>query len=508
MLNTVIGAVRIAVVLGLSLLTSAWTTAHATDGLSVHIAVRQASCKSEAYQHTGGIWVQTKVSNNGTRSRAITEWSQAGWSWVSDNPAVTPDISAAQNFPITVRLTPGWAYRSRVLVHCDQRSRRPLRFRLGFVPRARRPASGIPGIRKTRDIIWSNPVTLRRAALARCLTNRLGAENSESQKAATIPSIAQLPSSRRLIHPPIGRVPTEPALRIRLDGDANLAVLVTDPKGQRSGIELGSHTALQDIPHSQVRRVLAKSGTHKQRQTVIITIVPAQSTTYGLAIVGRQAGQYALVVQGVSPALNLVTEPFTDERVPADTVVHYHVNLKNIPVMRPWLGMSAHPAPPAAKQFISVSGKSALPLTDPSLVAAAAAIDRAPCDYFFRRLAKVFHQSITRSQGELTWYPDGRQFSGCQVVLRVADDTPAGGPKLPDFDLPEGSYLYRLGWRQSTTWGADGPGFSGNSFADHSWLCIAASRWPEGRTKKNGHLVPSSALTLTVQCRKRALRTR
>lgn len=346
------------------------------------------------------------------------------------------------------------------------------------------------------------------SAVHRPLTQAMGAGKSETAKPAGVSAGAVAPLSRHLIYLRVRPKPVQPALRVRLDGNAGLGLLVTDPEGRRSGVALGSHKILRAIPHSQVRRVLGNSGPLKTAQTVLITIAPAQSTTYALAIAGRRAGQYTLVVNGVSPSLHALTEPFSDQRIPADTVVHYRVRLKNIPAMYPWSPMTAYTAPPPANEFVSQTGQSVIMPVDPVLLAAAAAIDRAPCGYFYRRLKEVFHQRITRRQGRLTWYPNGSRFSGCQVVLHIGNDTPAGGPKLPDFYLPEGSYLYRLGWRQNLTWGADGSYSSVRGFADRSWLCVAVTQWPQAMIKKHGRSVPSGALRLTVQCRKNGPRAK
>lgn len=105
----------------------------------------------------------TIVQNMGAAATTITVWTQPGWSWVSDDADIYPDISALKSAPSSIVLAPGEKYASRVDLACQRRQSSPHVFKLGFLPNAERPASGIPGIKANRGIAWSNSVDVPRA---------------------------------------------------------------------------------------------------------------------------------------------------------------------------------------------------------------------------------------------------------------------------------------------------------------------------------------------------------
>ena len=116
---------------------------------------------------TDGKWcsfvAKTIVQNMGAAATAITVWAQPGWSWASDAADIYPDISAAQNVPSSVVLEPGETYSSRVDLACRRWESSPAVFKLGFLPNTKRPASGIPGIKTSKEIVWSNSVEVPHA---------------------------------------------------------------------------------------------------------------------------------------------------------------------------------------------------------------------------------------------------------------------------------------------------------------------------------------------------------
>lgn len=105
----------------------------------------------------------TIVQNIGAAATVITVWTQPGWSWESDDADIYPDISAAKNVPSSIVLVPGEKYSSRVDLACQRRQSSPHVLKLGFLPNAERPASGMPGIKANKEIAWSNAVDVPHA---------------------------------------------------------------------------------------------------------------------------------------------------------------------------------------------------------------------------------------------------------------------------------------------------------------------------------------------------------
>ena len=134
----------------------------ASRAFSVRISINKDSINGAFYENTGTFWVDTAVKDLSSQDRTITIWTQHGWSWISDNPTISPGTEALNNFPTKILLNPGEEYKSRVEIHSDRRKAKPIIFRLGFVPNVDRPAFGVKGIEKREDVVWSNPVRLDR----------------------------------------------------------------------------------------------------------------------------------------------------------------------------------------------------------------------------------------------------------------------------------------------------------------------------------------------------------
>ena len=131
---------------------------YANPLFKVEIAINESSVKSDFHRKTGQFMVNTTVTNISQNPQIITEWTQAGWSWVSDNSAVTPGIEALKNAPYRITLKPGEAHKSGAEMWADMKAKRPITFRLKYVPNVNSPASTSVGWKK--DAVWSNRVTL------------------------------------------------------------------------------------------------------------------------------------------------------------------------------------------------------------------------------------------------------------------------------------------------------------------------------------------------------------
>ena len=124
-----------------------------------------------------------------------------------------------------------------------------------------------------------------------------------------------------------------------------------------------------------------------------------------------------------------------------------------------------------------------------------------PCQYFYRALEAVPHDTLVASSGELVWLWHDQSYSGCQVRF-VTNDSISAGFQVPDFDALEGSEMYRLGWRFSDGIGADGPGSGIFGIERDSVQCLVA--WDQTAwIDDNGEFQQSDVLNMTIQCRER-----
>jgi hypothetical protein len=69
---------------------------------------------------------------------------------------VATSQEALQNIPVIGTLKPGETYKTRIEMASDPKGKRPITFRLGFIPNVKRP------VQDAHDptLIWSNLVTL------------------------------------------------------------------------------------------------------------------------------------------------------------------------------------------------------------------------------------------------------------------------------------------------------------------------------------------------------------
>ncbi len=131
-----------------------------TQPLSISIGFIAQSLSSPDYTSRGVFFVNTSVKNESDSDQKITVWTQAGWSWLSDNPHVMPGIEALKNAPATITIKPHTSYDSAAEIFIDKSTKLPITFRLGFYPNASVPVSGMIVKPPANQIIWSNPVTL------------------------------------------------------------------------------------------------------------------------------------------------------------------------------------------------------------------------------------------------------------------------------------------------------------------------------------------------------------
>jgi hypothetical protein len=127
---------------------------------TIDLSIVTDSLHKEMFRRNGGFLVYAKIANVSGENQTITVWTQPGWSWVSDNPVIDPDISALKNVPKTRVLQPGEVYGEDVWLYFYPRTQKSVTFRLGFFPRARLPISGRPDAIPRDQIFWSNAVTL------------------------------------------------------------------------------------------------------------------------------------------------------------------------------------------------------------------------------------------------------------------------------------------------------------------------------------------------------------
>jgi hypothetical protein len=307
---------------------------------------------------------------------------------------------------------------------------------------------------------------------------------------------------RQIVFIPAQPAPTEQSLRVQLSGDRTLGLIVIDSQGRRSGIDTLKEGVYQEIPDSRAERIANRGNDGNGSEAIVVAIKPAVSTTYSLEIAGKQAGEFRLAVGGVSPALKSITE-IVNGRVPADTSVHYQVDLTKIRSL-PFPGnrnMTARVADPA-EAFVSQPEERVRRSSDPAVLAAAAAVTKDPCGYFRQALKAVPHEKLTRIDGDIHSLWDGKKVSGCEVMF-VTNDALRSGRDMPDFFATESTELYRLGWRMNNSLAADGPGSGIFGIENDSVLCLVSHNQPAALDEKTGKIIQSETLTLTIQCRQK-----
>lgn len=317
------------------------------------------------------------------------------------------------------------------------------------------------------------------------------------------PTNVGLPPTHGIALIPAVRPPAHPELQVQLYANQTTGLVLVDPKGRHSGIVWRTLGKLREIPHSHVRRMLIGKAGGAKHELVTVTVNPASSFIYTLAITAKRPGEFRLSVAGVSRALN-GTKDFVSDRVPAATRLHYRINLNNI-----------HPPSPFAStnrarrviikpsdEFVAQTKSEVIESTDQAVLAAAAAVTKDPCGYFYKKLKGIPHERFVRSDGEIKWFWNSKTYRGCQVVL-VTTDRLLGRKGVPSFTAFEGTYLYKLGWRMDNALAADGPGSTDFGIENRTVLCSVSRAQPGEIDPKTNKYIQSKTLTVTIQCRHR-----
>lgn len=298
---------------------------------------------------------------------------------------------------------------------------------------------------------------------------------------------------------PIRPAPSETFLHVRLSGSRTLGLMVIDPQGRRSGIDALKQTESHEIPNSNAERV-SNHDSSGSDEDVVVAIKPTTSTLYSLEIAGTQVGEFRLSISGVSPKLEGITEILYG-RVPADTSVHYQVDLTKIKLRL--FPDDSHPVGRVfdpADDFVSPPEERIIAPTDPAIFAAAAIITKDPCGYFCRALKDVPHEKLTRHDGEIEFLWKGVKSPGCEVVFET-NDTLLAGRVAPTFEAQEDTELYRLGWRFNDS--ADGPGTGIFGIENATILCLVLHDQPASWGEETGKIEVDENLKIIVQCKQK-----
>jgi hypothetical protein len=147
--------------------------------------INQVSLNTSFYKQHGRFYADVSVRNVSGLPQKITVWTNPSWSWVTDSKKVTTSQEAAQNVPSIVMLKPGEIYKSSIEMTTNPNGKRPITFRLGFIPNAKRPAQN------TQDpkLIWSNLVMLAQVATTK-RASRIGDKEEKFQPIPYLKSIA------------------------------------------------------------------------------------------------------------------------------------------------------------------------------------------------------------------------------------------------------------------------------------------------------------------------------
>lgn len=73
------------------------------------------------------------------------------------------------------------------------------------------------------------------------------------------------------------------------------------------------------------------------------------------------------------------------------------------------------------------------------------------------------------------------------------------GSELPSFESPEGSMLYRAGWRIDEEYRADGAGYGSYGIMKDAVLCLV--HWDQySWVNERGEIEQSELINITIQC--------
>src|ERR1017187_5861467 len=120
----------------IALLTVAPGSNAQTPDFETTAKIDQASLNTRFYQQVCRFYVEVTVKNTSTTPKTITVWLNQAWSWVTDRKDVETSQEALKNYPTNITLQPGEVRKEYLEMWADPKARRPIAFRLGFLPNA------------------------------------------------------------------------------------------------------------------------------------------------------------------------------------------------------------------------------------------------------------------------------------------------------------------------------------------------------------------------------------
>ena len=139
----------------------------------------------------------------------------------------------------------------------------------------------------------------------------------------------------------------------------------------------------------------------------------------------------------------------------------------------------------------------ALLLFMPAIACAGEGVQNA-CKMFYNELKPVPHDKLSVNTGLLSSLSDGKKYRGCEVVFNSNEQLMMSS-ELPSFETPEGSMLYRAGWRIDEKYRADGEGSGAYGIVKDAVLCLI--HWDHNSwLNEKGEIEQSELINMTVQC--------
>ena len=139
----------------------------------------------------------------------------------------------------------------------------------------------------------------------------------------------------------------------------------------------------------------------------------------------------------------------------------------------------------------------ALLLFMPAIACAGDGVQNA-CKMFYSELKPVPHDKLSVNTGLLSSLSNGKKYRGCEVVFN-SNERLMMGSGLPSFESPEGSMLYRAGWRIDEKYRADGAGSGSYGIVKDAVLCLI--HWDHNSwLNETGEIEQSELINMTVQC--------
>ena len=133
----------------------------------------------------------------------------------------------------------------------------------------------------------------------------------------------------------------------------------------------------------------------------------------------------------------------------------------------------------------------------PAIACAGEGVQNA-CKMFYNELKPVPHDKLSVNTGLLSSLSDGKKYRGCEVVFNSNEQLMMSS-ELPSFETPEGSMLYRAGWRIDEKYRADGAGSGAYGIVKDAVLCLI--HWDHNSwLNEKGEIEQSELINMTVQC--------